>query len=89
MRVSIKALDEKNNFCYLSLMGLISYFIIQASINIGVAMNILPTKGMTLPFISYGGSSMLSMSICFGFILVFTKKVYNRQNNIQYFSGVL
>jgi cell division protein FtsW len=57
-------------------------FTMQAMVNIGVSMKLLPTKGMTLPFISYGGSSMLSTAICFGLILAFTKRKYHE--NVDY-----
>jgi cell division protein FtsW len=50
----------------------------QVVVNVGVSLKLLPTKGMTLPFISYGGSSMISTAICFGLILAFTKKKYHR-----------
>jgi len=40
----------------------------------GVALNLLPTKGMTLPFISYGGSSMLSIAVAMGMMIALTKK---------------
>ncbi len=77
-----KILTEKDNFTYLCLIGLITEFTMQTVVNIGVSLNLLPTKGMTLPFISYGGSSMISMSICFGLILAFTKRNYHQ--NIDY-----
>lgn len=72
-------IDEDDVFSYLALCGLMMQFTMQVIVNIGVSMRLLPTKGMTLPFISYGGSSMLSMSICFGLILAFTKKKYHRE----------
>jgi cell division protein FtsW len=65
-------------FTYLSLCGLMMQFTMQVVVNIGVSLKLLPTKGMTLPFISYGGSSMMSMAICFGLILAFTKRKYHR-----------
>lgn len=77
-RIVKRALEEEDLFVYLSLCGLLMQFAMQVIVNIGVSMRLLPTKGMTLPFISYGGSSMISMSICFGLILAFTKKKYHR-----------
>ncbi len=81
-RVVKKASKENNMFRHLALCGLIMQFILQVTINIGVTLRLLPTKGMTLPFISYGGSSILSMAICFGLILALTKKKYH--DNIDY-----
>lgn len=77
-RIIKRALDEEDMFVYLSLCGLMLQFTMQVIVNIGVSLRLLPTKGMTLPFISYGGSSMIAMSICFGLILAFTKKKYHR-----------
>lgn len=77
-RIIKRALDEEDMFIYLSLCGLMMQFTMQVIVNTGVSLGLLPTKGMTLPFISYGGSSMVSMAICFGFILALTKKKYHR-----------
>ncbi len=77
-RIVKRALDEEDMFVYLSLCGLMMQFTMQVVVNIGVSLKLLPTKGMTLPFISYGGSSMISMAICFGLILAFTKRKYHR-----------
>jgi cell division protein FtsW len=72
-----KRINQENNlFSYLALTGLISQFSLQVLFNIGVSLGMLPTKGMTLPFISYGGSSIVAMAICFGIILALTKKKY-------------
>lgn len=76
-RIVRRALREDDIFNYLVLSGLAIQFVLQVIINIGVTLRLLPTKGMTLPFISYGGSSTLSMAICFGIILALTKKRYH------------
>ena len=81
-RIVRRALDEEDRFVYLSLCGLMMQFTMQVIINIGVSLRLFPTKGMTLPFISYGGSSMMSMAICFGLILALTKRKYHR--NVDY-----
>jgi cell division protein FtsW len=47
---------------------------LQAAINIGVTTSLLPNKGMPLPFISYGGSSMLAMGVTMGFALALTRR---------------
>ena len=55
-------------------MGLISLLIIQMFIHVGVNIRLIPTTGMTLPFLSYGGSSIISTSILSGIILNLTKR---------------
>jgi len=65
---------EKNNSNKLILIGSILLIIFQVLIHVGVNISILPTTGMTLPFLSYGGSSLLSCSILAGLILNFTKR---------------
>ncbi|GAB4167743.1 MAG: putative lipid II flippase FtsW [Rickettsiaceae bacterium] len=64
---------EEDKFIQFAATGLITQFGLQAVINIGVTLNLLPTKGMTLPFISYGGSSTLAISIAVGMLLGLTK----------------
>jgi cell division protein FtsW len=56
--------------------GIIMLFTLQTAFNIGVTLHLFPTKGMTLPFISYGGSSVLSFAIAFGIFLNLTKSYY-------------
>jgi len=73
-RVLIKLLDEESSFAILAAGGLAVQFGLQALINMAVNVQIAPSKGMTLPFISYGGSSMLALSIGMGLLLAFTRR---------------
>ncbi len=73
-KVFKKIPNEKNNSNKLILIGSILLIMFQVLIHIGVNIRILPTTGMTLPFLSYGGSSLLSCSILAGLILNFTKR---------------
>jgi cell division protein FtsW len=73
IRILLKLLKMKDPFIIISIVGLVCCFGLQSLINIFSSLSIIPTKGMTLPFISYGGSSMLSSSILFGFLLSLTK----------------
>jgi cell division protein FtsW len=68
---------EDDYYVTLSSVGIISGFAIQSIINMSVTLNLMPTKGMTLPFISYGGSSIIAMAINMGIILSFTRKKIN------------
>jgi len=65
---------ESNNQIKLILVGSISIILLQAIIHIGVNIRLFPTTGMTLPYISYGGSSIISTSILSGIILNLTKR---------------
>jgi cell division protein FtsW len=73
-RVLVKLLDEDNSFSLLAAAGLAIEFGLQALINMMVNVQLAPSKGMTLPFISYGGSSMLALSIGMGLLLAFTRR---------------
>ena len=73
-KVLNKVFLEKDEFLKLALVGLASLLIIQVFIHIGVNTRLLPTTGMTLPFLSYGGSSLIGSSIVAGIILNFTRK---------------
>ena len=74
VRVLLRLLDEEDNFIILAAAGLTTQFGLQAIINMGVNAQIFPSKGMTLPFISYGGSSMLALCIGVGLLLAFTRR---------------
>ena len=69
-----RALSETDGFARLASSGLIILFGLQALINIGVNLSLLPAKGMTLPFISYGGSSLLSVALTMGLVMGLTRK---------------
>ena len=58
----------------IAISGLACSFGLQSLINIFSSIGLIPTKGMTLPFVSYGGSSMISIGILFGFLLSLTNK---------------
>ena len=68
------AMRERDDFTRLSVAGLVVLFGFQSMINIGVNLQLLPAKGMTLPFISYGGSSLLAMAISVGMLLALTRR---------------
>ena len=74
------ALQNDNKFIKISLCGLTSLLIFQTFIHIGVNTSLLPTTGMTLPFLSYGGSSMFGSAMLAGIILNFTKKNIINEN---------
>jgi cell division protein FtsW len=69
-----KASQEPDGFIRHAVAGLIMLFGLQTLINMAVNVGMLPAKGMTLPFISYGGSSLLAMALTMGFALGFTRK---------------
>jgi len=73
-----RIMDSDNLFIILSVGGLLTMFALQALVHMGSALHIVPTKGMTLPLISYGGSSLLSMSMVMGMILALTRKQRKR-----------
>jgi len=73
-KVLNKVFSGDDEFLKLSLVGLVSLLMIQTFIHIGVNSRLFPTTGMTLPFLSYGGSSLIGSSIIAGIILNFTRK---------------
>ena len=73
-----KAYSNDSHFLQISLFTLVIYFCLQALIHIAVNIRLIPTTGITLPFISYGGSSIIGMSITCGLIMLFSKKRHNR-----------
>ncbi|GBE42082.1 lipid II flippase FtsW [bacterium BMS3Bbin10] len=74
MRAMMRVRAESDVFIRLGAIGLAMLFGLQAIINMAVNVGLLPAKGMTLPFISYGGSSLLSMALTMGFVLSLTRR---------------
>ncbi len=74
LRAMIKVLRDDNLFVLLAVGGLAAQFGLQAIINMASSLHMMPTKGMTLPFISYGGSSMIALAIGMGMILGLTRR---------------
>jgi cell division protein FtsW len=74
LRVLQRAKQEPDPFPALAMAGLVLVFGFQAIINMGVNVSLLPAKGMTLPFISYGGSSLLGMAFAMGLVLALGRR---------------
>ncbi|MGB7419518.1 MAG: putative peptidoglycan glycosyltransferase FtsW [Erythrobacter sp.] len=73
-RALLRALDEDNLFALLAASGLTILFAGQAFINVAVNLQLFPSKGMTLPLVSYGGSSTLAMCLSVGLLLAITRR---------------
>lgn len=86
MRGANKAMKETNLFSFLALSGLLMQFGLQSLINMASALHMIPTKGMTLPFISYGGSSMLAASFSIGLILCFSRDRRDYEEGTKYYN---
>ncbi len=72
-RIIKNCFNQENQFLKISLSGLATLLIFQTFIHAGVNTNLLPTTGMTLPFLSYGGSSLIGSAILAGLVLNYTK----------------
>ncbi|MBR9843475.1 MAG: cell division protein FtsW [Rhodobacteraceae bacterium] len=73
VRSFLRLMRERDPFTRIAGTGLAAIFGVQAIINMGVAVRLLPAKGMTLPFVSYGGSSLVAGGIAVGMLLAFTR----------------
>lgn len=78
------ALKEHDDFTRYAVTGLVTIFGLQSFINMGVNVQLLPAKGMTLPFISYGGSSAIAIAISMGMVLALTRKRPEKRSQIRY-----
>ena len=74
VRSLVRLVRERDPFIRIAGVGLASLLAMQALINLGVAVRLLPAKGMTLPFVSYGGSSLLAAGIMLGMLLALTRR---------------
>jgi cell division protein FtsW len=73
LRILRRAMIVTDPFAVLALTGLVTLYGFQSFINLGVNLTLLPAKGMTLPFISYGGSSLIAMAFSMGLLLAFSR----------------
>ncbi|MBT3887512.1 MAG: FtsW/RodA/SpoVE family cell cycle protein [Rhodospirillaceae bacterium] len=73
LRGFIRVFRDQDLFTQLAVAGLLVQFGLQAIINMASTLNLMPTKGMTLPFISYGGSSMFALALGMGMVLALTR----------------
>ena len=73
LRGLIRAFKDTDLFVLLAAGGLLAQFGLQALINMASTLHLIPTKGMTLPFISYGGSSMIALAWGMGMVLALTR----------------
>ena len=88
MRGFARALSDEGLFCLIAAASLVMQLGVQASIHMASSVDLIPTKGMTLPFISYGGSSMLASSLTMGLLLALTRRRNSRANFTRYRPGL-
>jgi cell division protein FtsW len=74
LRGLMSASRNEDPFCRFAAAGLVMLFGVQSAINMAVNLHLMPAKGMTLPFISYGGSSLISLALGMGFLVAVTRK---------------
>ena len=77
LRGLLRLLAEQDLFVVLAATGLVASFGLQAFVNMASTLHLIPTKGMTLPFVSYGGSSVLAVALGTGMLLALTRKRHN------------
>lgn len=74
IRSLMRAMQDSSLFVMMAASGLVIQFGLQAFVNMASALHLIPTKGMTMPFISYGGSSLVALAIAMGMLLGLTRK---------------
>jgi cell division protein FtsW len=78
------ALKEHDDFTRYAIGGLVTVFGLQSMINMCVNLQLMPAKGMTLPFISYGGSSQIAIAISMGMVLALTRRKPERRKQVGF-----
>jgi cell division protein FtsW len=78
------AMRESDDFSRYAVGGLVSLFGFQSIINMGVNLQLMPAKGMTLPFISYGGSSLIAIAVSMGMVLALTRRNPEKRRVLDY-----
>ena len=78
------ALKEKDDFTRYAVAGLVIVFGLQSIINMAVNLQLMPAKGMTLPFISYGGSSQIAIAISMGMVLALTRRRPEKRKTVAF-----
>jgi cell division protein FtsW len=89
MRGLWRLMEERDVFVSLAATGLLVQFGLQAFINMGSSLHLIPTKGMTLPFVSYGGSSVVALALGMGFLLALTRRRPSRGEEANPFTAGL
>ncbi len=82
MRGLLRLLAEHDEFVILASAGLVTSFGLQAFVNMASSLHLIPTKGMTLPFVSYGGSSVLAVALGMGMLLALTRRAPARRTRV-------
>ena len=77
-----RVIKETNFFILLAVTGLLVQFGLQSLVNMASTLHLMPTKGMTLPFISYGGSSLVSIAVCIGMALSLTRRRVGQETGL-------
>ena len=83
VRGLVRLLGETDLFVVLAATGLLAQFGLQAFVNMASSLHLIPTKGMTLPFVSYGGSSVLAIALGMGMLLALTRKRASRSEGVD------
>lgn len=78
------AMKEHDDFTRYAIGGLVTVFGLQSVINMGVNLQLMPAKGMTLPFISYGGSSQIAIAFSMGMVLALTRRKPEKRKKAEY-----